>query len=114
MAAFIYGDLIVVPLILIYENYYGWRTAIYITLVMFVSMIAAVLVMERLFSALHLIPTGPRPPSAISHAMFRWNYDTDLDIGALGVVAILANAYFSHPVVMGPASRTAHDGEPGR
>jgi len=84
--SFIYADLIIVPLILAYKKYYGWRAAVYITLVLFASMVAAGLVVDVLFNALHLIPTGPRPASAISHARFAWNYTTWLDI-AFGLLA---------------------------
>ena len=88
--AFIYADLIIVPLIVLYGKYYGRRMAAYITLVLFASMVAAGLVVDRLFSALRLVPTGARPPSAISHAHFAWDYTTGLDIAALAVAGALA------------------------
>jgi len=85
--SFIYADLIIVPLILAYKKYYGWRAAIYITLVLFASMVAAGLLVDVLFNALHLIPIGPRPASAISHAHFAWNYTTWLNI-VFGLLAV--------------------------
>jgi uncharacterized membrane protein YraQ (UPF0718 family) len=85
--SFIYADLIIVPLILAYKKYYGWRTAAYITLVLFASMVAAGLLVDVLFSVLHLIPTGPRPASAISRAHFAWDYTTWLDL-AFGLLAL--------------------------
>jgi uncharacterized membrane protein YraQ (UPF0718 family) len=91
--SFIYADLIVVPLIVIYAKYYGWRPALYITGVMFVSMVTAGIIVDLLFTALHLVPTGPRPPSVASVARFAWNYDTYLDIAALAVAGFLA---FTH------------------
>lgn len=108
VAAFIYGDLIVVPLIVIYKKYYGWRMALYITSIMFVSMVVAGLVVDLLFIALHLVPTGPRPPSAVSRAMFRWDYNTYLDGAALLVAAVLAYAHFTHPMMM-PGMSMQHD-----
>ena len=78
--SFIYADLIIVPLILAYKKYYGWRAALYITAVLFASMVAAGLVVDGLFSVMHLVPTGPRPSSAISHARFAWNYTTWLNL----------------------------------
>ena len=93
--AFIYADLIVVPLIIIYSKYYGWRTAVYITLVLFISMVTAGLVVDGLFSLLHLVPTGPRPPSALSHARFAWNYTTWLDLAALATASFLAYAHYA-------------------
>ena len=80
--SFIYADLIIVPLILIYRKYYGARAAIYITLVMYVSMVIAGILVDLLFGAWGLIPTS-RPPSAIAQATFAWNYTTWLDFAAI-------------------------------
>ena len=81
--SFIYADLIVIPLILIYRKYYGTRATFYIVLVMFVSMVLAGIFVDVLFSALHLVPTGPRPRNAVSEAHFSWNYTTFLDLAAI-------------------------------
>ena len=81
--AFIYADLIVVPLILIYAKYYGARAATYLTLILYGSMVIAGIVVDLIFSAAKLIPTGPRPPSAVEHAMIIWNYTSWLDLAAL-------------------------------
>jgi uncharacterized membrane protein YraQ (UPF0718 family) len=96
--SFIYADLIIIPLIIIYAKYYGWRAAIYITGILFASMVAAGLIVDLLFSGLHLVPTGPRPASALAHAHFAWNYSTWLDLFALGIVAILAVLRFRERV----------------
>ena len=90
VVSFIYADLIIVPLIILYGKYYGRRAAIYITLVLFASMVAAGLLVDGLFTALHLVPTGLRPASAISRAQFAWNYTTWLDIAALIAAGFLA------------------------
>ncbi len=92
--AFLYADLIIVPLILVYGKYYGRRAATYITLVLFVSMVVAGLIVDVLFGALHLIPTGPRPASALSMAHFAWNYTTWLDLAALAVAGTLAASHY--------------------
>ena len=93
MIAFIYADLIIVPLIIVYGKYYGRRAATYITLILFASMVIAGLIVDLLFGALHLIPTGPRPASAISQAHFAWNYTTWLDLLALAVAGFLSAAH---------------------
>ncbi len=103
--SFIYADLIIVPLIILYGKYYGRRAAIYITLVLFVSMVVAGLLVDGLFAAFHLIPTGPRPASAISHAQFAWNYTTWLDIAALTAAGFLA---FVHSHQKAAEDHTAH------
>jgi uncharacterized membrane protein YraQ (UPF0718 family) len=85
--AFIYADLIVIPLILIYRKYYGGMAAAYITLILFCSMVVSGILVDLLFNALGLVPQGPRPPSAIQDAHFQWNYTTWLNLAALCVVA---------------------------
>lgn len=81
--AFIYADLLVVPLIIIYGKYYGTRAATWITCIFFVAMVTAGIVVDLLFNALGLIPTGPREASAVEHANISWNYTSWLDLVAL-------------------------------
>ncbi len=80
---FIYADLLIVPLILIYRKYYGARMAISLVLIFFAAIVGAGIAVDLLFGALHLIPTGPRPPSMMTQAHFAWNYTTWLDLAAL-------------------------------
>jgi hypothetical protein len=80
--SFIYADLIIIPLILIYRKYYGVKAALYITSVLFVSMVSAGIIVDLLFAALGLIP-NVRPSSAIAQTSFRWNYTTWLDFAAI-------------------------------
>lgn len=87
VVAFIYGDLLVVPLILIYVKYYGGRATAWIVAVFYLTMSAAGIVVDLLFNALGIVPTGARPPSAVEHAMIRWNYTSWLDCVAAVVFA---------------------------
>ncbi len=86
--SFIYADLIIIPLILIYRKYYGAKAALYITSVLFVSMVSAGIMVDLLFTVLGLIP-NVRPPSAIAQASFQWNYTTWLDF-----VAVVLGGWF--------------------
>jgi uncharacterized membrane protein YraQ (UPF0718 family) len=81
--SFIFADLIVIPLIVIFAKYYGRRTAAYITGVFFLCMVLAGIVVDVLFNVLGLVPPGPRPPSPVMEMTFRWNYTTWLDLAAL-------------------------------
>jgi uncharacterized membrane protein YraQ (UPF0718 family) len=94
VVAFIYADLIVIPLILIYRKYYAGKAAAYITLVLFCSMVISGVIVDLLFNALGLIPKGPRPPSAIQTAQFQWYYTTWLNLAALSVVGWFAYLRF--------------------
>ncbi len=87
--AFIYGDLLVVPLILIYAKYYGGRATAWIVGVFYLTMVIAGVVIDLVFNALGIVPTGNRPPSAVEHAMIRWNYTSWLDCIALVAFAVL-------------------------
>jgi len=80
--SFIYADLIVIPIIIIYAKYYGARAAAWITAIFYVSMALAGIIVDLIFSALRLIPQGPRPPSAVEHAHIIWNYTSWLDVAA--------------------------------
>jgi uncharacterized membrane protein YraQ (UPF0718 family) len=80
--SFIYADLIIIPLILIYRKYYGAKAALYITAILFVSMVSAGIIVDLLFGAFGLIP-AIRPASAIAEASFQWNYTTWLDFAAI-------------------------------
>ena len=61
VVAFIFADLIVIPIVLAYRKYYGTSFALRITALMFVTIVIAALVVDGLFGVLGLIPEGPRP-----------------------------------------------------
>jgi uncharacterized protein len=56
VVAFLFADLIVIPIILIYRKYYGGRFTARIVALMFVAIIIAALIVDGLFSGLGLIP----------------------------------------------------------
>jgi hypothetical protein len=51
--AFLYADLIVLPLLDVYRRYYGWKMAAYIAAA---TMVIAALIMEAAFDAIGWIP----------------------------------------------------------
>ena len=83
--SFIYADLLVIPLILIYRKYFGGRATFYIVTIFYASMVAAGVIVDLLFAALNLIPEGERSASPIAHATFSWNYTSWLDFAAIAV-----------------------------
>ncbi len=62
--AFLFADLIVLPIVAIYRKYYGAGFAARITVLMFVTMVLAALAVAGAFSLLGWVPTGPRPSRA--------------------------------------------------
>jgi uncharacterized protein len=81
---FLFADLIVIPILLIYRKYYGTRFTVRITALMFVTMVIAALIVDGIFSALGLIPTGPRPTRADIFSSIAINYKLALNV--LGLV----------------------------
>jgi uncharacterized membrane protein YraQ (UPF0718 family) len=55
--AFLFADLIVLPIVAIYRKYYGWAFTVRIVALMFVTMVLAALVVDLLFGAFGLIPS---------------------------------------------------------
>jgi len=87
--AFLFADLIVLPIVAIYRKYYGTRVALRITALMFVTMVIAGLVVDGIFSALGLIPSGARPTRAGIFGSIALNYKLVLNVGAVAVFAAL-------------------------
>ncbi len=87
--AFIFADLIVLPIIAIYRKYYGVRFTQRIVALMLLTMILAALIIDGLFSALGLIPTGPRPSRGDIFAGVQLDYKLALNVLAAGVFAAL-------------------------
>jgi len=90
--AFIFADLLILPIIDIYRRYYGWRMAAFIVLTFYASMVAAGLIVEFLFQGLGLTPTERN--AKVVTARVAWNYSTYLNIVFLAVAAVLIWRYF--------------------
>jgi uncharacterized membrane protein YraQ (UPF0718 family) len=85
--AFIFADLIILPLLNIYRKYYGTRTAIILGIVFYAAMAGAAYVIEILFGLAGLVPQD-RSIDLMQHGI-TWNYTTLLDIIALVASAVL-------------------------
>ena len=86
--AFIFADLIVIPIVLAYRKYYGLSFALRITALMLLTMILAALIVDGLFSAADLIPTGPRPTRDDIFGSVQLDYKLVLNV--LGLVIFSA------------------------
>jgi uncharacterized membrane protein YraQ (UPF0718 family)/YHS domain-containing protein len=85
--AFIFADLIVLPIIRIYRKYYGNAYALRIVALMFVTMVIAALVVDGLFSGIGLIP-HTRPTRADIFSPITIDYK--LFANVLGVAVFVA------------------------
>jgi uncharacterized protein len=86
--AFLFADLIVLPILAIYRKYYGTKFTVRITALMFITIVIAALIVDGIFSALGLIPTGPRPTRADIFTGVHVDYKLALNL--LGVVIFAA------------------------
>jgi uncharacterized membrane protein YraQ (UPF0718 family) len=85
--AFIFADLIIIPIILIYRKYYGTRVALYLLVVSYVTMVLAGLVIGAVFHAVGAVPTS-RDVTAFDTTV-SWNFDTFIDIAAIALIVVL-------------------------
>ena len=105
--AFLYADLIVLPILNIYRTYYGWRLAAYITGILFVTMVATGILVDLLFTGLdHLFPAAHFIPTANPHLVqtvttFHFDYTAVLNILAGALVVVLVYINLKHPMTMG-------------
>jgi uncharacterized membrane protein YraQ (UPF0718 family) len=86
--AFIFADLIVLPIIAIYRKYYGWAFTLRIVALMLVTMILAALAVDGLFSAAGLIPET-RPSREDIFGSVELDYKLVLNVLALAAFAVL-------------------------
>ena len=86
--AFIFADLIVLPIIAIYRKYYGWAFTVRITALMFITMAAAALIVDAAFTALGLVP-DVRPTRDDIFGSIQLDYKLVLNVLGLIVFAAL-------------------------
>ena len=79
--AFIFADLLILPILNIYRKYYGVKMMVFLFVASYISMALAGLAVEGLFHLAGLIPQGPTHP--ILEGTITWNYTTFLNIGFL-------------------------------
>jgi uncharacterized membrane protein YraQ (UPF0718 family) len=87
VAAFIFADLIIAPILNIYRKYYGARMAAFLLGTFFAAMAAAGYVIELVFGGLGLIPN--RATAKIPDQGVSWDYTTWLNIVFLLLAVIL-------------------------
>jgi uncharacterized membrane protein YraQ (UPF0718 family) len=113
--AFIFADLIVLPILDIYRKYYGWRMAGFLLATFYLTMVTAGLIVEFVFQGLGLVPHGRH--AKVVQASVTFNYTSVLNIIFLGVAALLIWRYFRHgggirmlKMMNRPMGHTAADG----
>jgi uncharacterized protein len=110
--AFIYADLLILPILNIYRKYYGTKMMLVLLGTFYVSMVCAGYAVELLFGASGLIPSGRN--ATVMHAGISWNYTTWLNITLLILAAVLVVRFVRTGGVpmlrmMGGAPDAGHD-----
>ena len=85
--AFIFADLIILPILNIYRKYYGLRMTAFLAVTFYVAMAGAAYVVEIVFGALGLIPTQRN--ALVVEASVTLNYTTVLNVIFLTLAAVL-------------------------
>jgi uncharacterized protein len=85
--AFIFADLIVIPILDIYRKYYGPRMMAFLLATFYVAMAGAALIVEAVFDFIGLIPQ--QRSAKVVEASISWNYTTWLNIVFLALAALL-------------------------
>jgi YHS domain-containing protein len=89
VVAFLFADLIVLPIIAAYRKYYGTPFALRITALMFTTMVIAALIINAVFGGLGLIPTGARPSRGDIFSAIHLDYKLALNIVGVAIFAAL-------------------------
>jgi uncharacterized protein len=89
VVAFIFADLVIVPIVLAYRKYYGTAFALRITALMLLTMIVAALIVDGVFGLVGLVPTGPRPSRDDVFGTIGLNYKLVLNVIATAVFIAL-------------------------
>jgi uncharacterized protein len=90
--SFIFADLIIVPILLIYRKYYGNRMALRLFAVFYGAMTGAGYIVEAVFVPLGLVPTSRAVRGLQPN--FSLNGDTYLNIVAIALTAVLLVRFF--------------------
>ena len=92
VVAFIFADLIIIPILVIYRKYYGTRMMFVLLGIFYATMVLAGYVVELLFGALGLVPA--ERAAKVSGQGIAWDYTTVLNIGFLLLAAALLMRFF--------------------
>ena len=92
VVAFIFADLIIIPILVIYRKYYGTRMMLTILGIFYATMVAAAYIVEFTFGGLGLIPA--ERAAKVTGTGIQWNYTTVLNIVFLLLAAALLVRFF--------------------
>jgi uncharacterized membrane protein YraQ (UPF0718 family) len=90
--SFIFADLIIIPILVIYRKYYGTKMMLVLFGIFYLTMVIASYIVEFLFGAAGLIPA--QRAAKVTETGISWNYTTVLNIVFLILAAALLVRFF--------------------
>ena len=87
VASFIFADLLILPILVIYRKYYGTRMMLFILATFYATMVLAGYVIELVFGAAGLVPAARH--AKVIQAPVQWDYTTVLNVVFLVVAGAL-------------------------
>ncbi|MGF7233425.1 MAG: permease [Frankia sp.] len=87
VSSFIFADLLIIPILIIYRKYYGGRMTAFLAATFYAAMVVAGYVVEILFGVAGLVPSTRHAKVEVAHVS--WNYTTILNIVFLALAAVL-------------------------
>jgi uncharacterized protein len=90
--AFMFADLIIIPILVIYRKYYGTKMMLTLLAIFYAVMAASAYIIEFTFGGLGLIPTERN--ARVTETAITWNYTTILNIIFLLLAAALLVRFF--------------------
>jgi uncharacterized membrane protein YraQ (UPF0718 family) len=94
VVSFIFADLLIIPILFIYRKYYGPRVMWTLTGCLYAAAVIAGYLVELIFTALHLVPTGARH-ATVGQTGISWNYTSWLNIVFLFLAATLIWRFYA-------------------
>ncbi|GAA1707888.1 permease [Fodinicola feengrottensis] len=92
VVAFIFADLIILPILNIYRKYYGLKMAALMVGAFYLAMVIAGYAIELIFGGLGLVPSNRG--AMVMESGISWNYTTWLNIAFLILAALLVLRFF--------------------
>jgi uncharacterized membrane protein YraQ (UPF0718 family) len=90
--SFIFADLIIIPILLIYRRYYGTQMMLVLLGIFYATMVAGGYIVELIFGGLGLVPA--ERDAKVMQESIQWNYTTWLNIVFLLLAAVLVVRFF--------------------
>ena len=103
--AFLYADLIVLPLLDVYRRYFGFKMAAYIGIVFYITMVIAGIFMDVIFSVFGLVPhSNPNIRAELTHIAINYTFWLNLAFAAIAVYLFVLSARSPAPTHHGHGS----------